>query len=113
MKYLDKVDEGCSVIGATNTVIFSDGILKGYNTPYGWVFRSYKEKNIPIKNSKVLLLGAGGAARAIVAAFAKENAEEIVIANRTIEKANELIEFGKKLVSMQKQYDLKDAENML
>ncbi|MDX1533736.1 MAG: shikimate dehydrogenase, partial [Nitrosopumilaceae archaeon] len=32
MKYLDKVDEDCSIIGATNTVTFADGILKGYNT---------------------------------------------------------------------------------
>ena len=56
-----------------------------------------KKKDIPIKDSKVLLLGAGGAARAIVAAFAKENAKEIVIANRTIEKADELVEFGKKV----------------
>ena len=97
MKYLDKVDEGCSVIGATNTVSFSDGVLKGYNTDMDGFLDPIKKKDIPIKDSKVLLLGAGGAARAIVAAFAKENAKEIVIANRTIEKADELVEFGKKV----------------
>ena len=97
MKYLDKVDEGCSVIGATNTVTFSDGILKGYNTDMDGFLDPIKKKNIPIKDSKVLLLGAGGAARAIVAAFAKENAKEIVIANRTIEKAEKLSDFSNKI----------------
>lgn len=110
MKYLDKVDEGCSVIGAANTVIFSDGILKGYNTDMDGFLDPIKKKNIPIKNSKVLLLGAGGAARAIVAAFAKENAEEIVIANRTIEKAYELVKFGKKVGIDAKAIRFEDAD---
>ena len=109
MKYLDKVDEGCSIIGATNTVTFSDGILKGYNTDMDGFLDPIKKKNIPIKDSMVLLLGAGGAARAIVAAFAKENAKEIVIANRTIEKANELVQFGKKVGIDAKAIQLEDA----
>ena len=44
-----------------------------------------KRKEISIKDSRILLLGAGGAARAIVAGFQKEGADEIVIANRTKE----------------------------
>ena len=47
------------------------------------------------KNSKVLLLGAGGAARAIVAGFKKEGADEIIIANRTKENGEKLGEFSK------------------
>jgi len=45
----------------------------------------------------VLLLGAGGAARAIVAGFAKEKAKSITIANRTLENAESLSEFAKKI----------------
>ena len=97
MKYLDKIDESCSIIGAVNTVSNEDGVLKGYNTDMDGFLDAFKKKNLTIKNSKVLLLGAGGAARAIVGAFAKEKAREIKIANRTIEKAENLSEFSKKI----------------
>ena len=97
MKYLDKIDESCSIIGAVNTVSNEDGMLKGYNTDMDGFLDAFKKKDLTIKNSKVLLLGAGGAARAIVAAFAKEKAKQIKIANRTIEKAEKLSEFSIKL----------------
>ena len=97
MKYLDKIDESCSLIGAVNTVVNKDGILKGYNTDMDGFLDPFKKKKINIVDTKVLLLGAGGAARAIVAGFAKEKAKSITIANRTLEKANELSEFAKKI----------------
>ena len=97
MNYLDKIDESCSIIGAVNTVSNENGILKGYNTDMDGFLDPFKKKNIPIKDSEVLLLGAGGAARAIVAAFAKEKAKQIKIANRTIEKAEKLSEFSNKI----------------
>ena len=97
MKYLDKIDESCSIIGAVNTVSNEDGMLKGYNTDMDGFLDAFKKKNLTIKNSKVLLLGAGGAARAIVAAFAKEKAKQIKIANRTVEKAEKLSEFSSKI----------------
>ena len=97
MKYLDKIDESCSLIGAVNTVANNDGVLKGYNTDMDGFLEPLKKRNIDIENSNVLLLGAGGAARAIVAGFAKEKAKSITIANRTIEKANNLAEFAKKI----------------
>ena len=97
MKYLDKMDETCSVIGAVNTVLNENGILKGYNTDMDGFLDPFKKKELNIQNTNVLLIGAGGAARAIVAAFAKENAKQITIANRTLEKANDLSEFAKKI----------------
>ena len=97
MKYLDKIDESCSLIGAANTVTNKDGILKGYNTDMDGFLEPLKKKQLNIKNTKVLLIGAGGAARAIVAGFAKEKAESITIANRTLENANRLSEFAKKI----------------
>jgi len=97
MKYLDKLDESCSIIGAVNTVSNDDGILKGYNTDMDGFLEPFKKRNISIKNLKVLLLGAGGAARAIVAGFAKEHVQSITVANRTIENAKRLVEFSNKI----------------
>ena len=97
MKYLDKMDESCSIIGAVNTVVNNEGVLKGYNTDMDGFLEPLKKRNIAIQNSKILLIGAGGAARAIVAGIAKEKAASIDIANRRIEKANNLLEFATKL----------------
>lgn len=97
MKYLEKIDESCSIIGAVNTVVNNDGVFKGYNTDMDGFLDPFKKKNLNIKDTKVLLLGAGGAARAIVAGFAKEKAKSITIANRTLENANNLSEFAKKV----------------
>ena len=97
MKYVDKIDETCSLIGAVNTVVNNEGVLKGYNTDMDGFLEPFKKKKLKIKNCNVLLLGAGGAARAIVAGIAKEQAKSITIANRTLEKAKSLSEFAKKI----------------
>ena len=97
MKYLDNMDENCKKIGAVNTVLNDDGILRGFNTDMDGFLEPIKRKEIKIKNSKILLLGAGGAARAIVTGFQKEGANEIIIANRTKENGDKLTEFSKKI----------------
>ncbi len=97
MRYLDDVDENCKKIGAVNTVLNDDGILRGFNTDMDGFLEPIKRKEIKIKNSKILLLGAGGAARAIVTGFQKEGANEIIIANRTKENGDKLTEFSKKI----------------
>jgi shikimate dehydrogenase len=97
MKYLDKMDESCSIIGAVNTVTNDEGILKGYNTDMDGFLDPFKKKEIKIQGSKILLLGAGGAARAITAGVAKEKAKHLTIANRTLEKANNLAQFANKI----------------
>jgi shikimate dehydrogenase len=97
MKYLDKMDESCSIIGAVNTVTNFEGILKGYNTDMDGFLDPFKKKEIKIQDTKILLLGAGGAARAIIAGVAKEKAKHITIANRTLENANNLAQFANKI----------------
>lgn len=97
MKFLDKVNEECSLIGATNTVSNEDGKLIGYNTDMDGFIDPFKRRNLKIKGTNVLLIGAGGAARAITAGFAKERAKEITVANRTLQNANSLIEFANKI----------------
>ena len=97
MKYLDNVDENCKKIGAVNTVLNDDGILRGFNTDMDGFLEPIKRKGITIKNSKILLLGAGGASRAIVAGFQKESANEIVIVNRTKDNGDRIVEFSKSI----------------
>ena len=97
MKYLDKMDESCSIIGAVNTVVNNEGVLKGYNTDMDGFLEPLKKRNVSIQGKKILLIGAGGAARAIVAGMTKEKAESLDIANRTIENANNLSEFATKI----------------
>ena len=97
MKYLDKMDESCSIIGAVNTVVNNEGVLKGYNTDMDGFLEPLKKRNVSIQGKKILLIGAGGAARAIVAGMTKEKARSLDIVNRTIENANNLSEFATKI----------------
>lgn len=64
IKHLDKIDEHAQKIGAVNVIENKNGILKGYNSDYLGVVNSIKGVT-EIKGKKVILLGAGGVARAI------------------------------------------------
>ena len=90
MKYLDDVDETAKNIGAVNTIVNNNGRLIGYNTDYFGAIEALKEKT-QLSNKKVLVIGAGGAARAVVYGLKKEDAE-ITIINRTAKKAQKLAE---------------------
>jgi 3-dehydroquinate dehydratase/shikimate dehydrogenase len=89
LRYLDDCDPLAARIGAVNTVVVrSGGRLYGYNTDYVGVLRSL-ERRMQLKGSRVLLLGAGGAARA--AAFALVQAGAIVcLSARRSERARAL-----------------------
>ena len=111
MKLLDDMDEDCKTIGATNTVNNEGGKFKGYNTDMDGFLEPIKQRNLSCKDSNVLLVGAGGAARAIVAALEKEKAHKITIANRTRERAEEIVRFANKLGLESEYADLTDAGN--
>ena len=70
LRYLDDCDPLAADIGAVNTVVVRAGRLYGYNTDYVGVLRSI-ERRVPLRASRVLLLGAGGAARAAAFALAQ------------------------------------------
>ncbi|MBD1382070.1 shikimate dehydrogenase [Metabacillus arenae] len=92
MPLLDEIDESASRIGAVNTVKNKDGKLIGYNTDgIGYLTSLKRRIKKPLSESKVLLIGAGGAARGIYFTLAKEGCLQIDICNRTIEKAKDLI----------------------
>lgn len=82
LKYLDGCDPLAEKIGAVNTVVVrGGGKLHGYNTDYVGVLRSL-ESRMPLRGSRVLILGAGGAARAVAFALAQSGAIPCVSARR-------------------------------
>ena len=93
IKYLDEIDPLAEKIGAVNTINFeykSDKtIAKGYNTDVLGAMRALKEKT-DIKDKDVLVLGAGGASRAICYGLTEENVNSITILNRNLERALDL-----------------------
>lgn len=89
IKYLDEIDPLAEKIGAVNTIKFSDGIAKGYNTDAIGAMSALKEK-VNIKNRDVLVLGAGGASRAISYALCEEDVNSITILNRHSNRAKAL-----------------------
>ena len=93
VELVDDVEGMARNIGAVNTVVNRDGALAGYNTDaYGFV-KSLKEKaDFEPRGKTVLLLGAGGAAKAAAYALAGEGVERLTIANRTVARAESLAE---------------------
>lgn len=88
--YLDDIDEYAEKIGAVNTVLNLNGKLIGYNTDGLGFLESLKEKKIDIGNKTILLLGAGGASRAISMTILDRGIKRLDIYNRNIERAQKL-----------------------
>lgn len=87
MRSLISVDAQAAVIGAVNTLVRCEGGYKGYNTDLQGLYRAMKSDGIELKDAKVVILGAGGAARSAAFLCAFHNAKEVYILNRTVEKA--------------------------
>jgi shikimate dehydrogenase len=91
LESLETGTEEVGETGAANTLfLHEDQYLAGHNTDIGGFLETLKEQEINIPGSRILLLGAGGAARAIAYALAKEGAVEIGVVNRTVARAEEL-----------------------
>lgn len=91
MDYLDELDLGAIEIDAVNTVVKRGEKWVGFNTDGIGYLRSLREEiAIDLKGKRVVLLGAGGAARAVGYTLATSGVEQLVIANRTLSKAEQL-----------------------
>jgi shikimate dehydrogenase len=84
MKYLDVLDGTAELIGAVNTIKFDEKI-KGYNTDGLGAVRAIEETST-VRGKKIVILGAGGASRAISFQIILSGAGRVIIANRTLEK---------------------------
>ncbi len=87
IRYLSEISNEAKIIGAVNTIKVLDDKLIGYNTDGIGFTASLEEAGHPVRDHSLLILGGGGAAKAVVFQSAAEGAREIVIANRTVSKA--------------------------
>lgn len=91
IEYLDEVDETARRINAVNTISFRDKVAKGYNTDGTGAVKSI-EKYTTLEAKNVLVLGAGGASKAITFTLINNNINKLTIANRSRENACKLID---------------------
>jgi len=97
IKYIDELSREAALIGAVNTILNDDEKLIGFNTDYTGILKTFEVYNVNLIGKKIVLLGAGGAAKAIAFAIA-EKSSSLTILNRTKRKALNLAgELNKKL----------------
>lgn len=91
MPFLDQLSPEAVRAGAVNVVCNQDGCLTGYNTDgAGLVISLERDLDCPVAGKRIVVLGAGGAARGAVAALAEADAAAITVVNRTLSTASQL-----------------------
>ena len=88
--YLTDIDPLAENIGAGNTLARTETGYKGYNTDMPGLYRAMCEDGVKVKGEKVLILGAGGVARAVAMLLLDKGAREAILLNRTVQKAQEV-----------------------
>ncbi|MDN4502328.1 shikimate dehydrogenase [Alteromonadaceae bacterium BrNp21-10] len=84
------VSEEARIAGAVNTLIFNDGHIAGDNTDGRGLIADLKFHQVSMTNKRILLVGAGGAARGVLLPLLAEQPQKLIIVNRTVEKAEQL-----------------------
>ncbi len=90
IKFLDAVDSDAMIIGAVNTIVNDGGMLTGYNTDVTGFLKALAEINFMPDDCNAVILGAGGAARAVLWGLCKRKAAYITIGARNFQKAKTL-----------------------
>ena len=91
IQYMDDLDSKARLIGAVNTIVKRDNKLIGYNTDaFGFINSIKSNSNFNFKDKKILIMGAGGAARAAAFSMIDEEIMSLTIANRTLKRASDL-----------------------
>ncbi len=106
MPHLTEVDRLADEIGAVNTLVRREEGFAGYNTDMPGLYRAMQSDGVKIDGESVIILGAGGAARAVAILCAAKGAREIFLLNRSIEKALEVAGevnalYGEKVCAME------------
>lgn len=97
---LTEIDDMAEKIGAVNTLVRSSQGYKGYNTDMPGLFRALQSENVRLEEEAVIILGAGGAARAVAFLCALKGAERVYLLNRTLHKAEAVAdEINRKLAA--------------
>lgn len=87
MDSLVQIDDLAQKIGAVNTLVRCEKGYKGYNTDMPGLYRALASEGIKLEGQEVILLGAGGAARAVAFMCASKNVKRVYLLNRSVEKA--------------------------
>ena len=88
--FLDKLSPEAEQTQSVNTITFNNGDLVGHNTDIAGFDTAIKKLNFNVEGKKVLILGAGGVVPSIIIALKNMNVQELIISNRTREKAENL-----------------------
>lgn len=104
--YIDEIDPTSEKIGAINTLVNDNGLLRGYNTDYFGMMEAINAITLSDKN--IVLLGAGGMANAVLGALKQKGAREITICNRSSQKGKEVAsKWGCQFSAWENRNDLK------
>lgn len=104
IQFLDELDHLAEKIGAVNTIVNDDGVLRGYNTDATGFLQALLERGIEPKGKNIVILGAGGASRAI-SFFLADRGAHLVILNRLLE-----LDWAKELASQISQIYTKEVK---
>ena len=88
--YLDKLSPEAELTQSVNTIISQNNRLVGYNTDIVGFSKAIEQTNFSVKNKKIFILGAGGVVPSIIFSLKRMQVSEIIISNRTREKAQNL-----------------------
>ena len=88
--FLDKLSQEAEKTQSVNTITFDNGDLVGHNTDISGFDIAIKKLNFKTKGKKILILGAGGVVPSIIFALKNMHVQEIIVSNRTREKAENL-----------------------
>ncbi len=94
MRLIDQPDSLVEFVGAVNTIVNRDGRLHATNTDVTGILNALAEVEVDLAGANVVILGAGGAARAVVVAMRRAGAARGTVANRTAGRAEELVPLG-------------------
>ncbi len=96
--YLADIDAIAKAVGAVNTLVHTENGYKGYNTDITGFHRSLMDEHIAIEGEQVILLGAGGASRAIAFLLGREGAKTVYLLNRSVKKAEDIAQAVKSYI---------------
>ncbi len=92
MRHMDELSEAAQITGAVNTIHIRDGKIVGANTDPAGFLNSLREGGCHPQGMRVAVLGAGGAARAVVYVLTKAQVDSVIVFNRTAERAAFLVD---------------------
>lgn len=90
IKTLDYISEDAKNIGAVNTIAFKNGRVEGYNTDYHGFAMLLQENNIIVENKRIVVLGNGGASKAVIQYLKDKKSKEIYLVSRRCKKSEEV-----------------------